>query len=111
MTLVTEPSGAIAYYNGEPVGETPVTFHFTHYQPPDLRFEKEGYRTLRVVEEVKPPVYQRFPLDFFAEVLWPFTIHDRRTFEYALEEAEDTEIPELVERADDMRSRATVGSR
>ena len=111
MTLVTEPSGAVAYYNGENVGTTPTTFHFTYYQPADLRFEKDGCKTLRVVQPVKAPAYQRFPLDFFAEVLWPFTVCDEHTFRYTLEAAEDTTVEALVERADALRSRATAESR
>lgn len=111
MTLVTEPSGAVAYYNGESVGRTPTTFHFTYYQPADLRFERDGCRTLRVIQPVKAPAYQVFPLDFFAEVLWPFTIRDEHTFRYTLEPAEDTTVEALVERADALRTRATSESR
>ena len=103
MTLVTRPEGALAYYNGRPVGKTPVTFHFTYYQAPELRFERDGFRTLRVIETVRPPFYECFPLDFFAEVLLPFTIYDRRTFEYTLEERTEVEPEAVVERAQEMR--------
>ncbi len=99
MTLITHPAGARAYYNGDYVGETPVTFHFTHYQAGDLRFEKDGYRTYRVAQEVKQPAYQQFPLDFFAEVLWPWTIVDEHAFDYTLEERSDTDVETLLERA------------
>ncbi len=107
MTLVTEPEGAIAYYNGKPVGRTPVTFHFTYYQPGDIRFEKDGYQTLRVVQPVKAPVYQRFPLDFFAEVLLPSPLCDRHTFDYTLEERKAVDVEALVERANKMREEAS----
>lgn len=106
MTLVTDPPGALAYYNGKEVGTTPTTFHFTYHQPPDVRFELDGYNTLRVVPEVKAPLYQRFPLDFFAEVLWPFTIYDRHTFEYALEVTTDPTKDELLQRAGRLREAA-----
>jgi len=108
MTLVTEPEGAKAYYNGEYVGETPVTFHFTHYGSPRLEFEKDGYERLDVVREVRAPLYQRFPLDFFAEVLWPGTIYDRHTFTFELAESKLADRERLKARAAELE-RETLG--
>jgi len=102
MTLATDPPGAKAYYNGTYVGQTPVTFHFTYYQAPDLKFEKDGYRTFRATPDVKPPLYQVFPLDLIAETS-PFTFYDRRTFSYTLEAATKTDTAELVKRAEELR--------
>jgi len=104
MTLVTRPAGAVAYYNGREVGVTPVTFDFTYYQPADLRFEKDGWRTLRTVQPVKAPLYQRFPLDFFAETLLPFTLRDSHTFEYELTVETDAPVEEVTGRAEEMRA-------
>ena len=106
MTLSTSPEGALAYYNGKAVGRTPVTFHFTHYQPARLTFEKDGYRTFRVVQGLETPVWQRYPLDFFAEVLWPWPLTHEQAFSYTLIETVDPEPEELLERANAMRARA-----
>jgi hypothetical protein len=103
MTLVTEPSGAKCYYNGAEVGVSPVTFHFGYYQPAELRFEMDGYETRRVVQPVTPPVYERFPLDFFAETLWPFRLVDEQRFVFELERTVDPEPGELLERAAELR--------
>ena len=102
MTLVTEPEGAKAYYNGTYVGETPVTFHFTYYQAPGLKFEKDGYRTLRDVPDVKAPWYETFPFDFLAETS-PFTFYDKRTFSYKLDPSVKADVGELVKRAEELR--------
>jgi len=110
MTLVSEPAGALAYYNGREIGETPVTFDFTWYQAANLAFEKDGYRTLSVVQPVKMPLYQRFPLDFVAEVLVPFTLRDSHTFTFALEEETDASETEVLERAEAMRAEVAPGS-
>jgi len=107
MTLVTKPAGAVAYYNGREVGVTPVTFDFTYYQAADLRFEKDGCRTLRTVQPVKAPLYQRFPLDFFAETLVPFTLRDSHTFEYTLEVETDAPVEEVTGRAEEMRAKVS----
>ena len=101
MTIASDPPGAKLYYNNRYVGETPVTFHFTYYQAPDLRLERDGYETFRVVQKVKPPVYERFPLDFFAEI-GPFTFHDLRAFSYTLAKQVDVDPKVLIERADDL---------
>ena len=106
MTLVTEPQGAKAYYNGEYVGQTPVTFHFTYYQPPRLRFEKDGYETLTAVPSVKPPLYERFPLDFLAETA-PWTVYDRHTYKYPLKANEPVDVNGLVTRASELGAETT----
>ena len=108
MTLVTDPPGARAYYNNKYVGETPVTFHFTYYQSPGLRFEKEGYKSLEAAPKVTPPVYERFPLDFFAEAL-PLRIYDRHKFIYELQKEAKPDIDALVKRADELRTETTSG--
>ncbi len=104
MTLSTNPEGALAYYNGKAVGRTPVTFHFTHYQPARLTFEKDGHETFRVVQELAVPAWQRYPVDFFAEALWPWPLTDEQTFSYTLTETVDPEPEELIERANAMRA-------
>jgi hypothetical protein len=108
MTIASDPPGAKLYYNNRYVGETPVTFHFTYYQAPDLRLEKDGYETLRVVQKVKPPVYERLPFDLFAEAA-PLTLYDRVSFSYMLTRQVDAEPQALVDRANDL-ARETLGT-
>lgn len=103
MTLVTRPEGAKAYYNNRYVGETPVTFHFTYYQDPALRFEMDGYQTLKVTQPVRTPWYERTPFDFFAETS-VLTFRDRQTFSYNLLPEAMPDKKALVERADAMRA-------
>ena len=103
MTLSTSPEGAIAYYNGKAVGRTPVTFHFTHYQPARLTFEKDGHETFRVVQELEVPAWQRYPLDFFAENLVAGEIRDQRTFNYPLSPQRMVPSEELLQRGEDLR--------
>jgi len=109
LTLVTQPQGAVAYYNGEQIGQTPVTFSFTHYQAADLRFEKDGFDTLRLVQPLKVPAWQRFPLDIFSELLWPFTLRDEQAFAYTMEQTQDLPADGLLQEAQGARERATGG--
>ncbi len=102
MTLVTDPEGAKAYYNGKYVGETPVTFSFTYYQDPWLEFQKDGYTTLKTIGEVKTPLCERFPLDFFAETS-PFTFHNSQTLTFTLAPMREVDLDALVERSKELR--------
>ena len=106
MTLVSEPQGAKAYYNGEYVGQTPVTFHFTYYQPPRIRLEKDGYETLTVIQPVEPPLYELFPLDILAETA-PWTVYDRHAFTYPLRAMEPVDVNALVTRASELGAETT----
>lgn len=103
LTLVTDPPGAKAYYNNACVGTTPTTFNYTFYAAPDLRFEKDGYETMRVVQPLRTPVYQKFPLDFFSEVLYPGTIRDRQSFTYKLAPRVKPDLDLLMDRAKELR--------
>lgn len=102
LTIVSEPQGARVYYNHEYVGEAPVTFHFTHYQAPYLRLEKEGYETLSVVEPLRVPLYQRPGFDFLAEVLTPWTFRDHQEFAYELALKPPVDEDALLERAGEL---------
>ncbi len=109
MSVVTEPAGAKLYYNNRYVGETPVTFSFVYYQPPDIRIEKDGYDTLHLVQPLKTPWYERLPLDFFAETA-PVTIHNTLTLDYGLMKSTEPDTPSLIKRADDLGSETMAGA-
>ncbi|MFP4176448.1 MAG: PEGA domain-containing protein [Planctomycetota bacterium] len=91
MLIRSDPSGAPAFVDEKPVGKTPVEVPFSHY----------GRRRIRVgpvtddsgnvqhleserIYETAPPWYQRFPTDFFTEVLWPGRLVDEHEIELRL---------------------------
>ena len=58
---------------------------------------------------IDAPLYQRFPFDLFAELIWPWEILDHHeTPTVWLVEAEPLDQGELIERARDMRQRAIL---
>jgi hypothetical protein len=110
LTVQTEPEGARVWLNNEEIGTSPVTVDFTWYGDYDVTLRKEGYQTLQTNYAVTAPWYQWPGIDFFAEVLVPLEIHDRRQLPvYTLEPEVLPDPDELVKRADDMRTQAVFG--
>ena len=79
LVIRTEPVGARVLIDGIDAGTSPVRIPFDFYGTRDIlvRMEeddKRGERSLapiRRIVKLTPPWYQRFPLDFISEILWP----------------------------------------
>ncbi len=82
LSIRTTPPGAHVFIDGVEVGKSPLVIPFSHYGTWDVLVrmeedEKRGERSLapqRRQVKLTPPWYQRFPIDFVSEVLWPGTI-------------------------------------
>ena len=106
LTIVTEPPEAIVWLNDEEIGTTPVTVSFNWYGDYTVRIEKPGHEILNTHRLLERPAHDRFPLDFFAQVIWPGTIEDSYTWAFDLEPFQQASAEELVEQANQMRDRA-----
>ncbi len=91
----SEPQGAAVWVDEKFIGETPAKMKFTHYGTRRVRVgplrDEEGntiYTRTELLYPVKAPWYQRFPVDFVFEVLWPYTITDKRVLEVDLDRKE-----------------------
>ena len=106
MTFNTDPQGAIVHLNDEEIGRTPVTTDFTWYGDYDVIYRKEGYLALATHHRVRPPWYQRWPIDFVAEVLVPLEFHDRHDVPAeTMTLAPEPDLDALILRANQMRDR------
>jgi hypothetical protein len=83
MYIRSEPTGAPVWLDETYVGVTPVEHSFAHYgmrrvRVGPLRDESGALTHLeeQVDWEVEPPWYEKFPIDFFFEVLYPPTLVD-----------------------------------
>lgn len=84
LTIISDPPGAMAYFNDEEVGLTPVEFDFMWYfDKHRIRLEKEGYETIEVRESIDCPLHLWPPLDLIPHLL-PTKIEDHREFSYEL---------------------------
>ena len=104
LTINTEPSGALVLLNDEEIGVSPVTVSFNWYGDYCVRISKEGYETLNTHRLLKGPLYDRFPFDFFAQILNPKRIVDRYEWTFVLNEKKQIIADELVEKAQKLKS-------
>ncbi len=81
--IISSPPGATVYFNEEEVGQTPLDYDFIHYAVHKVEIKKEGYASLTVLENLKPPIYGYIPIDFFFEII-PRDFWDRKERSYTL---------------------------
>ena len=106
LTIVSDPPGALVTVNQRDIGAAPVDVPselFVYDGVYDIVLRKDGYETLHVRQELKPPWYLRFPLDFFAEVLWPFTIRYHQELVYQLQPPRAVSRETLLRSAQELR--------
>ena len=76
LTINTSPQGALVVLNDEEIGESPATVSFNWYGDYNVRISKEGFETLKTHRKLQGPWYDKFPFDFFAQILNPKKIQD-----------------------------------
>ena len=103
MTIRSNPPGALAFVDDQPIGVTPVSSSYTYYATRNIRLIKDGYQTQTVKHRFRAPWYQFPPLDFLSENLWPFEIRDEQTVDVELVPQQIVRNHELVERAEELR--------
>ena len=103
LTVLTEPKGAIVALNDEEIGRSPVTVSFEWYGDYNVRISKEGYETLKTHRKLKGPWYDKFPFDFFAQILNPRRIENSYEWTFQLEEKQYPDREKLLEAAKQIR--------
>ena len=106
LTINTNPTGGLVTLNDEEIGVTPVTVPFSWYGDYNVRIVKEGYATLNTHKELKPPLHDGFPMDFFAEILWPGRIVDEYEWTFDLAAYQAPDRGKLIQHAEETRKRA-----
>jgi len=103
LTINTEPQGAVVTLNDEEIGPSPVTVSFEWYGDYNIRISKDGFETLKTHRKLKGPWYDRFPFDFFAQVVNPKRIVDSYEWTFKLEEKKATAQEDLIKAAQKMQ--------
>lgn len=106
LTIHTEPPDAIVWLNDEEIGITPVTVGFNWYGDYKVRIEKDGYQILNTHQDLPRPAEDFFPLDFFAEVLWPGTIRRDTAWTFTLQPTENLSAEQLIKQAAQFKEQA-----
>ena len=106
LTINTDPQGALVVLNDEEIGISPVTVAFNWYGDYTVRINKDGYQTLNTHRNLKQPMKDVFPIDFFYEVLYPGRIVDEYEWSFTLNEYTPIDRQELLKAASAVREQA-----
>jgi hypothetical protein len=99
LTINTEPQGALVVLNDEEIGTSPVTVAFNWYGDYKVRINKEGYQSLDTHKKLKRPLKDKFPFDFFYEVITPKKYVDKYEWTFALAPYKPADRDELLKAA------------
>jgi hypothetical protein len=103
LTINTQPQGARVILNDEDIGSSPVTVSFEWYGDYDVRISKEGFQTLKTHRKLKPPWYDYFPFDFFAQIVNPNRTVDSYEWSFTLAPQTQPDREELIQNAQKLK--------
>lgn len=106
LTINTVPSGALVSLNDEEIGVSPVTVNFNWYGDYRIQIIKEGYDIFNTHRELKAPLYDTMPFDFFTGVLWPGRIVDAYEWSFELKPYVEMNRDELIQKAKALQQKA-----
>ena len=104
LTIHTVPEAAVVVLNDEEIGVSPVTVSFNWYGDYNVRVSKEGFETLVTHRELKGPWYDKFPFDFFAQVVNSKRIVDEYKWTFELQERQPPVREELIKKAEALKT-------
>ena len=109
ITIKTNPPGALVYIDDQEIGVTPVSTSFTYYGTRKIQIVKDGYETVTVLREIKPPWYQIPGIDFVTENLMRREFRDERLLQFQLVPLRIRTTNELIQRGSELKQRARQG--
>jgi len=105
LTINTNPQDALVVLNDEEIGQSPVTVSFNWYGDYNVRISKEGYETLKTHRLLKSPWYDKFPWDFFAQIVSPKKIRDAYEWTFELSPKQPPDREQLIQSAQDLKEK------
>jgi hypothetical protein len=108
LAIHSDPPGAAVYVDGERVGTTPCEVPYTWYGTRVVVLELRGFSLVRQEVVLAAPWWQLIPIDFITDVVIPFTIRDRLSVSYTLEQApvSPQELEAVFDRAAELRKKS-----
>lgn len=109
LIIRSEPKDARVFLDGVELENEDgvVEQDFTFYGTRSVTTRRRGYVTERRMWEIPTPWYSRFPIDFFTELLIPWTIQEKHEITVTLKQEEKSQgTRQLIERAEEMAKEA-----
>ncbi|HJZ58847.1 MAG TPA: PEGA domain-containing protein [Gemmataceae bacterium] len=96
---------AQVYIDNKPIGAAPAHAPFDYYGYYNVTLVHPGYEPVARRVHVVAPWYSYPPVDFLAEVLWPFHVEDIRRYYFEMTPAPPLRTDDLINAADSLRQR------
>lgn len=110
LQIRSQPEGALVSIDRQPVGLTPVSVPYTYAGTREFQLEKDGFKTVRVAQNIRPAWFDRFPISFFSNHFAGREVRDDRLFDFQMEPKEAVNEAVLFERANDFRDNIQRGT-
>ena len=110
LQIRTEPEGAFVSVDRQPVGLSPLSVPYTYYGTREIQLEKDGYKTVRVEQNIRPPWFEWFPISLISNNFAGRDIRDNRVFDFKLEPKQSEDGNLLFQRANDLRQDVQRGT-
>jgi hypothetical protein len=104
------PEGALVTIDKQQIGYSPISVPFTYSGTRDIQLEKDGFKTIKVQERIRPKPYDIFPLSLITNNFWLHELRDERLLEFQLEPREQVGENQLMDRANDLRGNVYRGT-
>jgi hypothetical protein len=109
LMVRTNQPGALVAVDNQVIGTTPVATSFRYYGTREIRIERDGFRTEKLVQSFRPPWYQWPVIDFFAETLYPGELRDERVVDVELVPQTLPTVDQVISTGDQLRAQARSG--
>lgn len=110
LQIRSQPEGAFVSIDRQPVGSTPLSVPYTYSGSREIQLEMDGFKTVRVEQNVRPAWFDRFPISLISNNFAFREIRDDRVFDFELEPKESVNESVLYERASDLRNNIQRGT-
>lgn len=104
LQIRSQPEGAQVSVDRQAVGLTPLSVPYTYHGTREIQIEKDGYKTVRVEQNINPPWFDRFPVSLISNNFAGREIRDDRLLDFALEPKQQISDSVLLDRANDLRN-------
>jgi hypothetical protein len=106
FVVTTNVPGAQVAIDGRTIGPSPADATYDYAGWYEFRANAPGYEPLVQRHKFEPKWYDYPGLDFFAEVIWPFRIEDKREVFLEMMPARPIKNEDLISRGDALRAQA-----
>ena len=110
LIVRSNPEGAFVSIDNQSIGYTPLSVPYTYSGTRDIKLEKDGFKTIKVAERVRPRWFDTFPVSLVTNNFWPRELRDERVLDFQMEPKNQPNELLLRERAEDLRQNVNRGT-